>query len=113
MGPTFKLVEACQEGNLGRILGGPITEYLGPHSSIISPLGSPQDFQVPVSTPGLFHTLDIYTLSNAVKHPEVPFLGPPPSVFMALYGLYKETSVAHYQIGATRDLRGPRTLIRP
>ena len=49
----------------GRIQGGPIRQISGAKPSIfphISPRIPPQDSQVSLSTPGLFHTLDIYTL---------------------------------------------------
>ena len=36
-----------------------------------------------------------------MQHPEVPFSWSPTWPFKALYGLYKQTSVAHYQTGAT------------
>ena len=49
------------------VFKGDIKEYWGgrPQYCLIGPPRIPlQDSQVPVSTSGLFHTLDIYTLPN-------------------------------------------------
>ena len=51
-------------GNLEGDAGGDIREYWGlrPQYLLIGPARiAPQDSQVSLSTPGLFHTLDIYT----------------------------------------------------
>ena len=33
------------------------------------------------------HEVGITKIHRGIQHPQVPFLGPPPSVLMALYGL--------------------------